>query len=247
VELNWTTFVLEIVNFLILVWLLKHFLYQPVRAAVEKRRQSIEQQLAKAQQQQQEADALREQYENRLHDWEDEREEARQKLQREIEEERKRLQAQLEENLDLQRQKAEVLAQRVLNEHKRDSEFLALQQGAQFASRLLSGVASAELETRLFELLLEELKALSPARREALEEIGHDGKLMTVVSAYGLNEQQQQQLRDLFASLVEQPLQINFEQDEKLIAGLRITAGPWILHANLHDELKAFAAITHER
>jgi F-type H+-transporting ATPase subunit b len=247
VELNWTTFVLEIVNFLILVWLLKHFLYQPVRAAVERRRQSIEQQLAKAQQQQQEADTLRAQYENRLHDWEGEREAARQQLQREIEEERKHLQVQLQESLDLQRQKAEVLTARQLEEHKRDSEFVALQQGAQFASKLLNRVANADLEARLFELLLEELKHLSPAQHEALETISNDGKTISVVSAYALSDSQQQQLRDVLAALVEQPLQFTFEQDDKLIAGVRITAGPWVLHANLHDELKAFAAITHER
>ena len=36
-EINWTTFVLEIVNFLILVWLLKHFFYRPVLAVVARR------------------------------------------------------------------------------------------------------------------------------------------------------------------------------------------------------------------
>jgi F-type H+-transporting ATPase subunit b len=34
VELNWTTFVLEILNFLVLVWLLKHFFYQPVKGVI---------------------------------------------------------------------------------------------------------------------------------------------------------------------------------------------------------------------
>ena len=31
-----------------------------------------------------------------------------------------------------------------------------------------------------------------------------------------------------------------------LIAGLRVTVGPWVIQANLHDELKTFAAIAHE-
>ena len=31
-ELDWTTFVLEIVNFLVLVWILQRYLYRPVLA-----------------------------------------------------------------------------------------------------------------------------------------------------------------------------------------------------------------------
>ena len=37
-ELNWTTFSLEIINFLALLWILKRFLYQPVRATLAQRR-----------------------------------------------------------------------------------------------------------------------------------------------------------------------------------------------------------------
>ena len=40
-ELNWTTLILEIVNFLILVWILKHFLYRPVLRVIEERRAGI--------------------------------------------------------------------------------------------------------------------------------------------------------------------------------------------------------------
>lgn len=246
-ELNWTTFILEILNFLVLVWLLKHFLYQPVRAAVERRRESIEQQLATARQLQEEADAMRLQYENRLHDWEAEREGARQQLLREIESERSHLQHQLQESLEMERQKAQVLTERQLEEHRRDSEFQALQQAAQFATRLMGRVATPELESQLFELLMEDLQKLPPQQREALQAISSGAKPVEVISVYELTPQQQQRLREALDGLVSQPLHYHFSRDEKLIAGLRITAGPWVLHANLHDELKAFAAISHER
>ena len=40
-ELNWTTFALEIVNFLALLWILKRFLYRPVLATLAERRAGI--------------------------------------------------------------------------------------------------------------------------------------------------------------------------------------------------------------
>ena len=47
-ELTWSTFILEIINFLILVWILKRFLYKPVMDAIAKRRASIEQSMQDA-------------------------------------------------------------------------------------------------------------------------------------------------------------------------------------------------------
>ena len=47
-ELNWTTFTLEIINFLALLWILKRFLYQPVRAILAERRAGVERVLTQA-------------------------------------------------------------------------------------------------------------------------------------------------------------------------------------------------------
>lgn len=245
-ELNWTTFVLEILNFLVLVWLLKHFLYRPVKAVIAKRQQGIEQQLQQADEKQRQAEVLREQYENRLADWENEREAGRQQLQREIEEERRRQMATLQQELAAEREKDAVLAGRQEQEQQRQNEVLALEQGARFVARLLEAVASPEVQAKLFEHLLTELKHLPPAQRDALQAVVANGKPVEVVSAYPLSEAQQQQLKQQLESRVPHHLHFEFHEDRKLIAGLRLTVGPWVMHANLHDELKTFAAIAYE-
>ena len=86
-ELNWSTFLLEIINFLVLVWILKHFLYKPILDVIARRRAGIEDRLAKAQQLHDEADTLKAEYENRLVDWEHERQQARVTLAQELNEE----------------------------------------------------------------------------------------------------------------------------------------------------------------
>jgi F-type H+-transporting ATPase subunit b len=248
-ELNWTTFVLEILNFLVLVWLLKHFLYRPVKGVIEKRRQGIEAQLQQADDKQRQAEALREQYENRLADWESEREAARLELQHDIEEERLKQLEVLQQELAAEREKAGVLAERQLQEQQRQNEVNALEQGARFVARLLEALASPEIQAKLFEHLLHELKHLPPAQRDALQSAAVvNGKPLSVqvLSAYPLSEGQQQQLKKQIESRVPQQIQYQFHEDRKLICGLRITVGPWVMHANLHDELKTFAAIAYE-
>jgi F-type H+-transporting ATPase subunit b len=65
-ELNWSTFVLEIINFLVLVWILQRLLYKPVLAVIARRRAGIEKTLADAKHLQAEAERLKAQYESRL-------------------------------------------------------------------------------------------------------------------------------------------------------------------------------------
>jgi F-type H+-transporting ATPase subunit b len=63
---DWTTFALEVVNFLILVWILKHFFYRPVLAVIETRRAENEKNLAQADTLRSEAQSLKDEYANRL-------------------------------------------------------------------------------------------------------------------------------------------------------------------------------------
>ncbi len=246
-ELNWTTFVLEIVNFLVLVWLLKRFFYKPVKEVMDRRRQDIDLQLRQTEEGQQQAEALRRQYENRLADWENERQDARQKLRQEIDAEHQRLQSELQLQLEAERKKNEVLVARQAEERQRQSETRALELGARFVARLLEELAGEEMQARLIELLMAELKDLHPEQMETLAAMTENGRpaAAQVVSAYPLDQTQRAALKRYLDTLLSHSLQYTWTQDAKLLAGVRITVGPWVIHANLHDELKTFAAIAH--
>ena len=165
-ELSWSTFLLEIVNFLVLVWILKRFLYKPVVDVIARRREKIEQTLEAAEEKRRTSEALRAQYENRLADWEQEKEAARTEFQRDIEQERvSRLEA-LATELEAERRKREVVAERERRESERRLENQALALAAGFAARLLTRVAGPELERRLVEVLQEDLPRLSENRRQ---------------------------------------------------------------------------------
>ena len=47
-EINWFTVIAQVINFLILVWLLKRFLYKPVLNAIAEREKKIAAQLSDA-------------------------------------------------------------------------------------------------------------------------------------------------------------------------------------------------------
>jgi len=247
VELNWSTFVLEIINFVILVWILKHFFYKPVLNIIERRRVGIEQTLNEAKDLHTTAEALRDQYENRLRDWEHERQQARDALQTEIDEERAQLMQELRNSLDQEREKAHVGEQRRFQILMEKAEETALTHGAQFASRLFESVAGPELEARLLDLLTDELSRLSPERLKQLRTSWWETfDEINITSAFPLKDDQRQQLEQTLRDLTKQTLAFHYEQDGELLAGLSIWIGAWVLGANLRDELKSFAELAHD-
>lgn len=246
-ELSWSTFLLEIINFLVLVWILKHFLYKPVRDIIAKRQGGIEQQLAAAQQQQDTAERLRAQYEHRLAEWEQERRKARDTLSQELNEQRTVQLAALQAELAQAQEKAQVTAAHRQAEMEHELELRALQQGARFASRLLAETAGPQLEERLLERLLEDLAELPVERLNALRSNwGNHPADITVTTAYPLADAQRQRLDAGLQQLTGLALPVKYLQDSGLVAGIRITIGAWTLHANVRDDLQGLAEFAHD-
>ncbi|MGR9053832.1 MAG: F0F1 ATP synthase subunit delta [Gammaproteobacteria bacterium] len=242
-----TTFLLEIVNFLILIWLLQRFFYKPVLAAIAKRKQHIDAMLAGAQKLQEEADALRQRYENRQYHWEQEKQAALNALHREIEAERKKQLDRLHADLAQEKQKAEVKLQRSYAEMQQRAEKLALQNGARFAGLLLEQTASPELEQRMAELLLERISDLPEHCRLCLKTQAEEKSVdVRIASAYPLTDDFMRRAEQKFATLADSPVALQYRRDPELIAGLRIDIGAWVLDANLRHELKGFADIARE-
>lgn len=241
-QLNWSTFLLEVVNFLVLVWILKRFLYKPVLAAIARRKAAIDKTLSDAEAKREQAQALELQYQNRLADWEREKEGLRTALTEELRVQRERLTADLQKALEQEREKERVLAERRLAELKDRAAEQGVAMGMQFTARLLDRIASPELEARLVTLVLEDLPRLPPIQLKALQEACRDPQRpVKVASAFPLVETQRSQLVQALRETTHENVAAAFEQDSSLVAGLRINAGPWIVRGNLLDELQFFA------
>jgi F-type H+-transporting ATPase subunit b len=246
VELNWSTFVLEIINFLVLLWILQRFLYRPVLAVIARRREAIAQQLATAKATQDQAAAVQAQYEGRLAEWESERAKARAALEVELDGMRTERLAELHGELEREREKTEVAGERQHAERQRAIEHEALRQAAAFASKLLGRASGPELEARLVDLVLEQLSQLPEERLVALRhQWGEMPARVEVRSAYELPEDRRRALEQGVHALAGPDVPVHFGRDADLLAGLEIEIGAWVLAGNVRDELRAFAEFAH--
>ena len=246
-EFDWTTFILEIINFLILVWILKRFLYRPILDVIARRRAGVEKTLADARRIETEAGELKQQNEQRLAQWENEREAAQARLREELAAEREHLMAALETSIAEERERRRVLDERHQHDFRRGVEEQGIAQGAAFSARLLGRAATPELEARLYTLLLEDLRGLRAEDRRAVADAAAvPGLQIKVQSAFALDQDRRGELARALADVTGKTLPVEYRENPELLAGFQISIGPWILHANLRDELKFFSgALRH--
>jgi F-type H+-transporting ATPase subunit b len=240
--INWSTFALEILNFLVLVWILKRFLYRPVLAVIAARRAAVEKTLADAAARESTARELETRYQGRLDEWAREKDAARAQLTTEMQTERTRQLAALKDALDAERASRAAAAERAAAQDRLAMEREAARNGARFASRLLQAVAGPETGARLTELALRELATL-PAERVATlrAELARAAAPPRVISAHVLDDAMRARISAAIAALAGATTLPEFTTDAQLLAGVRIEAGTWNLGANLADELAAFA------
>jgi len=241
-QIDWTTFVLEVINFLVLVWILKRFLYRPVLDVLARRRAAVERDLATAQEGKARAAELQGQFEQRLADWEKEKAALRATLDTELAGERERQLQALQGRLadEHARQAAQEAHRQADLRHELENQAIA--NAARFAAALLTRVADAALEERLLDLLLDDLARLPPEQvaslRATADTASAPGK---VASAFVLADAQRKRLAEALAHALGQPVELAFSEDANLVAGLRVTVGAWQFKANLADELAFFA------
>ncbi len=246
--IDWTTFTLEVINFLVLVWLLKRFLYQPVIEVLGRRQAGVTRTLEEARRVEAEAAERRTQFERRLADWEAEKARLRAGLQAELETERGRQLSALSRTLVAERERQRAQEDHRAAEQRRELEAQAILQARRFATRLLSRLAGPELEGRLIEVFIADLTQ-PPGDERAGEDrfagldltaLDEEGRAR-IISAFPVAKAQRQRLAAALTARLGRPLPLDWAEDGSLLAGLRLTLGPWQLNLSLADELDAFA------
>ncbi|QDG50422.1 F0F1 ATP synthase subunit B [Persicimonas caeni] len=222
-EIDWFTTAAQVVNFLVLVWLLKRFLYKPVIDAMDAREERIAGRLEQAEKREEEASEEAQHLEAERDSFARQQKERMDALERELAEERKRL-------LEEAREEVAAAKQEWLDALERDQEGLLREFRQRAETRLfgilrhvLADVADSDLEERTISVFLERFASLEEAERLALTPTGHDGApKVHVRTAFELDDAQRAHLRDALKRSLTPDLEVDFGEDEALIAGIEL-------------------------
>lgn len=247
---NWTTFILEIINFLVLLFILKKLFYQPIKKIITARQQEVQQVMDGANTAKQASEALCQKYEHRLQDWEREKASKLAELAGEMQTTKQQQLAALKVVLQQEQAKAQAQLQQQLASLRQQQTQVAINDGIRFTTAFLKQFADANLENKILEFLLVNFAKFAAVNLAELKQALHDHKTEVMVqSAYPLTTEQQGKISALLDNLASDKNSVatHFSVNPELLAGLVISIGAVILQANLKTELQLFAeAKLHE-
>ena len=221
--IDWFTVGAQALNFLILVWLLKRFLYQPILDAIDAREKRIASELADADAKKAEAQKERDEFQRKNDEFDQQRTALLGKATDDAKAERKRL-------LDDARQAADALAakrQEALRSEQRSlSEVLSRRASAEvfaIARKALGDLATTSLEERMGEVFTRRLREMDAKAKAGLGEALKSASAPGLVrSAFELPAEQRTMIHDAINETFSGDIHIRFETAPDLISGIEL-------------------------
>jgi F-type H+-transporting ATPase subunit b len=221
--IDWFTVGAQAINFIILIWLMKHFLYKPILKSIETREKLIAQELADAALKEAEAKKSLEQFQQKKQELEQQRaailssatEAAKVAGAKLLDTARKQSDALRSERLENLRNEMHDLSQSI--ESKVDQEVF------QLARKVLRDLADTSLEGLMFEVFTKHLREINGRTKETLAAALHNGNGQCVIrSAFELSANQKANLQNVLNESFSADVPLRYETDTKLISGIEL-------------------------
>lgn len=240
--IDWFTVIAQVVNFLILVWLLKRFLYRPILDAIDAREKRIAAKIADADAKETEAQQQREEYEHKNKQFDQQRN----AKMNEVLEAAKTERAQL---LDAARQDSEDLRGRLQQALRNEQQSLndELSQSARvevfaIARKTLSDLAGTSLEQRMTEIFLERLRELNTAQITELKLVfKKSSDALRVRTAFKLSAQQREIIETAIGEVLGKQKPIEFIIVSDLVSGIELISDGRKIAWSIADYLGSLA------
>lgn len=222
--IDWFTVGAQTLNFIILVWLMKRFLYQPILHALDAREKRIATELANADARQSEAQKERDDFQQKNKELDQQRTALLRQAADEAQAERQRL-------FDEARQAADALSAKRQETLRNDAHNLnqaisyrAQQEVFAITRKVLTDLAATSLEERMSEVFTRRLQEMDGETKAGLAEaLKTNSGPALVRSAFNLPPEQREAIQNALNETFSADIRIRFETEPELISGIELT------------------------
>lgn len=221
--IDWFTVIAQAVNFLILVWLMKRFLYQPILNALDAREKRIASELADAAAKEAQALSEREEFKRKNDEFDRQRAALLNKATDEATTERRRLFDQARNDADSLRAKQQ---ESLRSEYQQlNEEFARRAQSEVFsiARKTLSDLAGESLEERMADVFVRHIRGLNSEEKARLTAVFKSPfNVVQVRSAFELAPAQRSLIENAVKETLAATASVQFEVVPNLVSGIEL-------------------------
>ncbi len=221
--INWFTIIAQVINFLILIFLLRLFLYKPILNAIDAREKKIKARLDDAQKREDDAKAKEEEYEKKLAGVDSERDAMLSKAKQEVEGKRKEMLKEAQADVARKSSQWNEALQRDKESFLREFRQRVLGQSLSISRKALADLSGSGLEEVIIGNFFEGLNSLSDDDKKAL--LGSlDGKAetITVGSAFDLKDEYKNRIWEAVKGQLGDGVKLEYQKSDSVIGGIEM-------------------------
>jgi F-type H+-transporting ATPase subunit b len=236
--IDWFTVGAQALNFLILVWLMKRYLYKPILHAIDEREKRIAMALADADAKKAEAKQERDEFQQKNEKFDQQRAMLLSQATDEAKAERQRL-------LDEAREEADTLSAKRQDTLRFDAHNLnqaisrqTKQEVFSIVRKTLKDLATVTLEERIGEVFTRRLREMDDHSKETLgEALKKSSSPALVRSTFDLPVEQRAAIQNALNETFSAEIQVRFETSPDLVCGIELTTNGQKLAWSIEDYL----------
>ena len=240
-QINWFTVIAQIINFIILVWLLKRYLYKPILSAIDEREKKIVAQIADADAKKAEAIKEQDAFKQKNEKFEQEKKALMDKAVAETNTQREKL-------LEAARNDANALRttqENAINDKQQelnDEIAQKTQTGVLAISRkVLADLASVGLEEQMAGIFIKKLGGLNEEEKKQFDNAFKSAQGIVIVkSAMAFTEKEKLDIKNAINGVIGTAPQCQFIVAPELISGIELTSNGYKLAWSVAAYLNSF-------
>ena len=223
-NIDWFTVGAQALNFLILVWLMKRFLYKPILNAIDTREKRIETELASADAKKAEAQEERNKFQQKNDEFDSQHAALLSQVTDEMKVQRQRLLDEAHKAADSLNAKHQEMLRNDAHNLTKTINRRTRQEVFAIARKVLTDLGTTSLEERLSEIFTRRLREMDGKAKEVLAEALRTASDPAILqSAFELPSEQRAIIQNALNETFSAEIHVRFEVEPDLISGIELT------------------------
>jgi len=239
-QINWFTVIAQVLNFFILVWLLKRFLYKPVLKAIDERENKIATQLQDADAKEKKAIKEQAEFQKKNEKFDQEKKGLMDKAVAETNEEKVKLLEAARNEATALRLKLENSLKELQENLNRDIAQKTQQEVFAIARKTLADLSAVSLEEQSANVFIKRIQDLKKEeKKQFMEAFKAGSNSILVQSAFDLPKKQQTDIQSSVNEILGEKTQFKFKTAPEIISGIELSSNGYKLAWSISEYLKS--------
>jgi len=246
-KINWFTVIAQLLNFLILVWLLKKFLYRPVLNAIDIREKKIAARLEDAENIKEEAKKEQDEFGKKNKQFDGQKKELMDKAIADTKVQKDKLLEDARKEVDALHTKQQKAIDDMQENLKKDLSQKTQQEVFNISRKVLTDLASVDLEEQTAKFFINRLEKLKDEdEKQFIDSFTSMSKPVIIQSAFELPKKQQTEIIKAIDKKLGKENEFEFKIAPEIISGIELSTNGYKLSWSISEYLNSLQNIISE-